>query len=224
MKEKDLSTKPSLIIVRVFQDCWDDMFTLMLCNLLWLLAQLLIIPGPPATAALFAVTNRVAHGSFARVSDFWAAFKSLFWESWKWGALNLLAILVLGVAALFYGSGSFAPPAGYMLLSSNLILLGIWLFAQLFAFPFWLEQVDKRIWLAVRNAVVTMALNLPITLTALLLTAAVLGLTAAFPVLTGLMTASFLTLVGNTVVVAQVEALRDQRESEVPPTGRGRAA
>lgn len=212
MKEKELPTKPWPIFVRVCQTLWDDMFTLMLCNLLWLLAQILIIPGPPATAALFTVTNRAAHGSFARVSDFWAAFKSLFWESWKWGALNLLAILILGVAALFYGSGGFAPPTGYMLVSANLMLLGIWLFAQLFAFPFWLEQVDKRIWLAVRNALVSLAVNLPITLTALLMTAAVLGLTAAFPVLTGLMTASFLTLLGNTIVVAQVEALRDQRE------------
>jgi uncharacterized membrane protein YesL len=220
----DHPTKPGPIVVRVLQNYWDDMFGLMLCNLLWLLAQILIIPGPPATAALFTVTNRVAHGSFARVSDFWAGFKSLFWESWKWGALNLLAILILGFAAALYGSGSFAPPAGYLLMSSNLTLLGIWLFAQLFAFPFWLEQVDKRIWLAARNAVVALVQNLPVTLTALLLTAAVLGLTVAFPVLIGLMTASFLTLVGNTVVVAQVEALREQRESDGHsiPAGRER--
>lgn len=224
MKQKEHPTKPWPIVVRVLQNYWDDMFTLMLCNLLWLLAQILIIPGPPATAALFTVTNRVAHGSCARVSDFWVGFKSLFWESWKWGALNILAILILGFAALFYGSGGFPPPTGYMLMSSNLILLGIWLLAQLFAFPFWLEQVDKRIWLAVRNAVVTLAQNLPVTLAALLLTAAVLGLTAAFPVLTGLMTASFLTLVGNTVVVAQVEALREQRKSDGHsiPAGRER--
>jgi hypothetical protein len=201
--------RPLTIIGRALRHYWDEGFNLLLINLVWFLAQLLVIPGPPATAALFFVTNRVARGYFARFSEFWGALKTLFGPAWKWGALNLAAIFVFGYAALFYRSGVF-DAAGAVLSLVMWFLLGCWLFLQLFAFPMWLEQSDKRVGLALRNAAVMLAHHVRLAFLALVVAAIAVGLTAAFWLLIAMVTPAFLALLGNTVVVAQVDALRDQ--------------
>jgi len=206
--------KPWSVIGKVIRDYWDEMFNLMLCNMLWLLAQVLIIPGPPATAALFYVTNRVAHGQFARLPEFREGFKRFFWSSWKWGGLNLLVILIFVYASVFYGLGDFPQPYGFMLMWVNMLLLVGWLFTQLFAFPFWLQQSDKRIGLALRNAMIIQGQNVGLTLMAFALAVVVIVLTVVFPVLVGMLTIAFLTLLGNTIVVAQIKALEGDGESE----------
>jgi hypothetical protein len=40
------------IVGGAFQDLWADLWTVLACNLLWLIANLLIIPGPPATVGI----------------------------------------------------------------------------------------------------------------------------------------------------------------------------
>lgn len=204
--------KPWSVLGRALRDAWEEMFTLVLCNLLWAVAWVLIIPGPPATAALFCVTNQVAHGRFVKVSDFWKGLRQYFREGWKWGLLNLVAIYILGYAAYFYNSGFFPEPYGFILAVLNLLLLSGWLSTQLFAFPFWLEQSDKRIGLALRNALVLQAQN-PLLMGMIVLLVIAAGvLTRVFVPLVAIITPAFLTLVGNTVVVAQVEAMRPDEE------------
>jgi uncharacterized membrane protein YesL len=204
--------RPWSILGRALRDAWDEMFILVLCNLLWAVACLLVIPGPPATAALFCVTNQVAQGRFAKVADFWQALKQYFLEGWKWGLLNLVAIYILVYAAYFYNSGFFPEPYGFILAVLSLLLLAGWLSTQLFAFPFWLEQSDRRIGLALRNALVLQAQNPLLMGMIVLLVIAVGVLTGMFVPLIAIITPSFLTLVGNTVVVAKVEALRPDEE------------
>ena len=211
--------KPLALIGRALRNFWDEGLSLLIVNVLWFLAQLLIVSGPPATAALFHVTNRVARGHFARPAEFRDAFRRLFGAGWKWGALNLAAIVVLGNAAITYGAG-LLEPYGAILSLMMWFLLGAWLYTQLFAFPLWLEQTDRRIGLALRNALVMMAHHPGVTLLALVLAAAAVGLTAAFWILVALVTPAFLATLGSTVVVAQVEALRegpDQGAATAPP-------
>jgi hypothetical protein len=201
--------RPFSIIGRALRYYWEEGLSLLVINLAWFVAQLLVVPGPPATAALFSVTNRVARGYFARFAEFWEALKSLFGAGWKWGALNLAAIFVFGYAAFFYGSGAFGT-YGAVLSLVMWFLLGLWLFLQMFAFPMWLEQTDKRIGLALRNAAVMLAHHVQLALLALLLAIVATGLTIAFWLLVAMVTPAFLATLGNTVVVAQVDALRDQ--------------
>ena len=204
--------KPLSLIGRSLSNYWDEAFNLMICNLLWFVAQLLVIPGPPATAALFYITNRVAHGHFSRIREFLRAIRLFFLDGWKWGALNLLAIVIFGNAAFFYGRGGLPEPFGSTLMLINLQFLLLWLWTQVFAFPFWLEQSEKRIGLALRNAVVFQATNLGVTLLAAFLAVIVLVITYFLPVLIGLASIALLTQVGNTIVVAQVKALRGEEE------------
>ena len=226
--------RPVSIIGRALVNLWDQMFNLVLCNVLWLAAHagvvtamgrvlfrwempwflllVLVVPGPPATAALFYVTNKVAHGRLARVSDFWKGFKRYFLAGWKWGGLNLLVTLTLGYAVIFYGYGEIPAPYGFLLALVSLLLLGGWLLTQLFAFPFWLEQADQRIRPALQNALAFQAQNPLLTGIILVLVTTMLGLTWLFPPLLGMVTAAFLAMVGNTAVVAEIKALQQPEE------------
>ena len=203
--------KPPALIGRALRNFWDEGLNLLLVNVLWFLAQLLIVSGPPATMALFAVTNRVARGHLARPAEFGDAMRRFFVAGWKWGALNLVAIVVFGNAAITYGGGLFGP-YGAILSLVMWFLLGAWLFTQLFAYPLWLEQTDRRIGLALRNALVMMAHHPAVTLLALLVAAAAVGLTVAAWILVALVTPALLATLGSTIVVAQVEALREGPE------------
>ncbi len=208
--EEEYGVNPFGVIGKALREFWDEMFNLMLCNLLWTAAQLLIVTGPPATAAMFYVGNRVAHGHFARVADFLEGFRRFFWISWKWGALNYLVILVVGYAAVFYGFGEVAQPTGFALMWINLLLLAWWLFNQLFAFPFWLEQEDQRLLVAYRNGLVTQAKNVRLTLMAAALCVIAVSLAVLLQVLIALVTVGFLVVLGNTIVVAQLEMLQKE--------------
>lgn len=208
---------PIGVLGRVLRTYWDEMFILVICNMIWLVAQLLVVTGPPATAALFVVTNRLARGQVAKVKDFWAAAKGLFLAGWKWGGLNILIIVIMVNAAYVYSLGVVPGSLGPTLMLLSLILLAGWLFTQLFAFPFWLEQSDRRIVLALRNGVVVQAHNLGLSGVAFLLTAAVAVATRYFPPLLALGAPALLALMGNAVVVAQIDALRGDDEPPARP-------
>ncbi len=201
------SRLPIGVLGKALRDFWDEMFGLMLCNLLWLVAQLLVLTGPPATAALFYVTNRVAHGQFAKVPEFLSALKQHFVTGWKWGGLNLLVILILANSVYFYSLGVVPGLAGFSLMLLSLLLLLGWLATQLFAFPFWLEQSERRIVVALRNALVFQARNALLTLAVLVLAAVVVVASYYLPPLAALGAVALLMLVGNTAVLAQIEAL-----------------
>lgn len=205
--------RPFAVIGRALRDYWDEAFNLMLCNLIWFFAQLLVIPGPPATAALFFVTNRVAHGGFARLPDYWEGFKRHFWDGWKWGALNIVVILVLGYAVLFYSVSDFPAGLGFVLMSLNVALLAIWLLTQLFAFPFWLEQEDKRFKVALRNSLVIQAQNVRLMLIVVVLVAVMAAATRLLPPLGILVCVALLTMLGNTVVVTKLDELAEREKA-----------
>ena len=203
------------VFLKALRNYWDEMFTLMICNLLWLFAQVLIVPGPPATAALFFVTNQVAHGRFARTGEFWSVLKRDFVTGWKWGLLNLLVILVLGNAIWFYGLGQILPePFGFLMMLLCVGILAGWLVTQLFAYPFWLEQSDKRMLMALRNGLIIQARNMGLMLPFLLLAAVLLTVTYFLPPLAALGAVSLLMLVSNTMVVEQVEIMRKGESGE----------
>ena len=196
------------VIGRGFQNYWSEVFNLTICNFLWLFAQLLIITGPPATMAMFAVANRATRGSVAQVGEFIRGIKQYFVVGWKLGALNLLVIAVLGYGAFFYLTVELPGGIGPSLAILDIGLLAIWLMTQIFAYPFWLEQEDRRVLLALRNSLVFQLQNLWITLFMVLVVVMLAWLSWKIPPLVGLVSVAFLAVMGNTVVLAHIEQLR----------------
>lgn len=151
--------KAALQVVRgAFQDVWGDLWTMLVCNLLWYLANLLIVPGPPATLALVHYTNRLAHGEVADLSDFWNSFRRYWGPAWRWGGVNLgIIAFLLGDTIL---TGQYAQGLwSYYLQGLYLALLASWLAVQFFALPFLFEQETMSVRQALQNGAVLIGRN-----------------------------------------------------------------
>ncbi len=142
------------ILGRAFQDVWQELWTIMIVQLLFLLGHLLIIPGPPVTVAMFYYGNRIAHDEIATERDFLSAIRRYWKPAWRWGGLNLLVIGIL--AGDYYLTGKWASKPGLVsyLQGFYVVLLLLWLLLQMFALPFLFEQEQPSVIQALRNSTV----------------------------------------------------------------------
>jgi uncharacterized membrane protein YesL len=195
------------VIGAAFKDLWDDLWTAAVCNLLWLVANLLIVPGPPATAALFYYGNQVAHDEIAELRDFLAAFRRSWGLGWRWGLVNLLVIGILFGDALLTSRLSEST-LGRFAQGFYLAVLIVWLLVQLYALPFFFEQETQSVRLALRNGALMLAKNPGFSLAlAVLLLSALLAGTLLF-MLSVAGGGAFLALVGNHAVLNRLRAQR----------------
>lgn len=142
------------------RDIWQELWTILIVNLLFLLATILIIPGPPATLALFYYGNRIAHGETATERDFLQALRTYWKPAWRWGMVNFLAIGILTLDYVLIERVVANTNTASFLQGLYLTLLTVWLLVQLFIPPFLLEQEQPRVSQALRNAVIFIHRNL----------------------------------------------------------------
>jgi uncharacterized membrane protein YesL len=199
------------IVGGAFKDIWGDLWTMLVCNLLWLLANLLVIPGPPATLALVYYSNRLAHGEVADFSDFWEAFRGYWGPAWRWGAINLGVIAFL-LGDLLLTSLSNQGVWRQYLQGLYIALLAAWLGVQFFALPFLFEQKTMSVRQALRNGVALIGNNLPFAfiLAALLILILIVG-TFAF-MLTFAFGAVILACAANRAVLNRLETIKHPGE------------
>ena len=199
--------KTVLSILRdTFRDVWSDLWTMLVVNFFWLLANLLIIPGPPATLALFYFTNRIAHGEVTDLVDFWRYFRQNWGIAWRWGVVNagVIVFLVADIVLTAQFQGSWTP----FLQVFYIVCFVVWLALQLFSLPFLFEQETMNIRQARRNARI-MAGNSP-GFTVVLLIGLILILflfTVAF-MLSLMFGMVFLACAGNRAVLNRLEFSR----------------
>lgn len=195
------------IILQSLSDIWDDLFLALTCNLAWLVAQVIVVPGPPATLALFYVANQVARGEAVDFGDFWRAIRRYWVLGWRWGAVNLFVILFLLADYWITGLLNLGDWA-FLLQSFYLAALAGWLLVQLFALPFLFEQEKLSLRQAWRNAVALIGRQPLWVLGLVLLAAAVLIVGTALFLLSGAMGAIFAALVASHAVQEQLAAYR----------------
>lgn len=200
--------KAVLQVVRdAFQDIWGDLWTMLVCNLLWYLANLLIVPGPPATLALVYYANRLAHDEVADLGDFWKAFRQNWGPAWRWGGVNLAMIAFLLGDILLTGQLSQELWSQYMQ-GLYLALLTGWFVVQFFALPFLFEQETMSVRQALRNSAALIGKNIgfAIALTGLLLLILITGVLAF--TLSFAFGAVLIACVGNRAVLNRLEILQ----------------
>ena len=78
-----------------FRDVWQELWTILIIQVLFLLGTILIVSAPPAILALFFYGNQVAHGERVTERDFLQAIRRYWKPAWRWGLINLLTIGVL---------------------------------------------------------------------------------------------------------------------------------
>jgi len=133
---------------------WRELILLVIFNVIWWLSQLLIITGPPATATMYRIAQKLTDNQLVDFTDSWKEFRLMFFSAWKWGALNmiLLLVLVVNLAGYWNAEGwewSFLKLI-WMFIAITLYML------NLFYWPFWLSQTDQRMLNTYRNSLVLM--------------------------------------------------------------------
>lgn len=122
---------------------WDEWISAILISCLWLVAQLPIVTGPPATAVLFAMARNTYDGVYWNAGDVWREFKALFIPAWKWALPN---IFVIGLG-LYNLSTFWNLPGGAWAGLRVVWLVGlvIWLALNLYYWPFYLAATDRSL-------------------------------------------------------------------------------
>ena len=196
---------------KTLSDLWDEMYLLVVVNVLWIALNLLLVTGPPATAGLFVLTHRLACGEAVGLRDFFEGFRHYFWRSWLWGIVAGMGFFILGGDAVLLGNLSSAD---YIVIIQGffLMLLFLWAFLLLYAFPLILEQEQPSLRLALRNALVMFASNpsFSITIFGLALLVALLSILLVAP--WGIITVVFLALLGNHAVLNRLAFHRAAQE------------
>jgi uncharacterized membrane protein YesL len=196
---------------KTLNDLWDEMYLLVMVNVLWVALNVLLVTGPPATAGLFVLTHRLACGESVGLRDFFEGFRRYFWRSWLWAIVAGVGFFILGGDVLLAGTLSSASHVIFIQ-GFFLMLLFLWAFVLLYAFPLVLEQEQPSLRLALRNALVMFATNqsFSITLFGLALLVALLSSLLVAP--WGIITIVFLALLGNHAVLDRLEAYRAKED------------
>lgn len=129
-----------------------NLIPLVSLNIVWLLLTLPIITAIPALGALYYATNVLVHENSADWGVFWEGFKKYFWISYKWGLVSLAVLGLILLNIRFYGQFESIWAAIAQVLFLWIALL--YFFLQLYTFPMIVEQKQKKLRIAVRNALV----------------------------------------------------------------------
>lgn len=189
------------------RDTWNDLLTTALVNLLWTLLTVLIIPGPPATLALFYVGHRLAHGEPTDPGDFLRALRRYFGLGWRWGLLNG-AVLFLLIGDVILTARLSQSDVARLAQGFYLAVLGVWLLLQLYTLPFLFEQETPSLKLALRNSAVMLGRNVGFSVVWGLALAGMLLAGTLFFLVSLAAGGVFLALTGNHAVLNRLEAYR----------------
>lgn len=141
------------VIGRSVVDWWDAWLDMVLIIIVWFLAQLTVVLGPPATFGMYSVVHQMINGQALGVRGMVSEGKKYFWKAWQWGIINLLAAVTLVVNVYFYNNveTNWAP-----IVQGIILMLGLlWYCVQFYALAFFMEQEMKSIFIAMRNGLLT---------------------------------------------------------------------
>lgn len=177
---------------------------MLVVNGLWLIANLLIIPGPPATLAMNWYCNQLAHEEAVDHTDFWRAIKRFFKIGWHWGLVNLVIIAFLvGDYWITYHAQDFTGKK--LVLGLYIALLIFWLTMQFYALPFLFEQTELKLTQAWNNALVLISRNLPFVIMLALSITLIMLLGTLLFMLSVFFGPVFLSLAGNFAVLDRLQ-------------------
>jgi uncharacterized membrane protein YesL len=140
------------VLWAALKDYYEEMFTLVGANLLWVLLAIPVITLPPATAGMFYLTNHIARHKSIEFRMFFEGFRKYLWKSYALTLLNLAAAVLFWVNLHFYGS-QFGDQQWAVIVRGLFVGLAVmWCLIQIYVFPMLLEQEEPRLLLALRNA------------------------------------------------------------------------
>lgn len=97
----------SKLFLRGLKDAYDQFVLLMIVSVLWWVCVVLIVPGPPATVALFRMMDPRNAVQMPEISDFFRILREHFKTAWTIALFTVPVIVVLAWNMVFFrGSDS----------------------------------------------------------------------------------------------------------------------
>ncbi len=176
------------IASRAVKFWWREFILLTFFNIAWFALQIPLITGPPATAAMYRIVQRVIDGDLIEIRHGWEALQQMFWPALKWGVVNLVVVgVVISNFWIYHGMSGL----GWTILrvAWGTIALG-WVVVNLFYWPFWLSQEDRSLRLALRNGFLFLSKqpSLALTLTAISVVLVIVSILTTLPLVSILIT------------------------------------
>jgi hypothetical protein len=197
------------VVWAAIKDFGDELFLLVLMNVVTVLLIIPVVTFPPAWAGLWNAANLVAQGRTIHWSDYFAGFRRYFWEAWLLALLNILVVVIATTNTWFYGP-DVAPfeisPTLNAWIGGVFVAMGVlWTALQMYLWAVLLEQEDQRLRLALRNAAILFIANpgFTIVLLVLLVAVAVVSWLVVLPWL--LFTLALFAVVCNKAVIHLLE-------------------
>jgi len=190
-------------IGRAARDTIRSLPMMIFANLLWLAFSLTIVLFPFATAGLYTVTNRIAYKQKTRLADFIAGGRGYLGPSLRWTLINLTAFGAIYVTTTYDPVEKHIPTW----LQGMSVLAGIaWAALQFYVWPFLMEQPNKRVRAAVRNAMLLGITDPIYTLTLLSSVGFIVWLSLRTSTPIGIFMMSFIALLGNRAIIERLAA------------------
>jgi len=160
-------------------DWYDSWLDMTIIGILWLVAQVTVILGPPATFGVYYVVNlMIRTGENLGIKGVIQGARTYFLKSWGWGALSLLVGVIAVVNFMFYTS--IDTTFGLVARILVIVVVALWLMVQFYTVPFFMAMEQENIFLALRNSFFLMMASLPYTLGLMIFVVLIIGLSTAF--------------------------------------------
>lgn len=213
--------RPLSVFWRGIRATWDDLLLLGLLSFAWWVCMLFVIPGPPATAGLYLVANRIAKGERIGFDVFKEGFVTYFWRSLVVGLIAAALLFMFVTGFLFYLDPPPEFPDFFTLLSIVMLYLILtWLAMQLYLFPVLVEQ-SISLGAIFRNALFIAFASPVYTLILLVL----LGLctigSVLFPILLVLVLPGLVAVVSSIALQDRLAHIRERMSRQAPTDGVG---
>ncbi len=173
---------------------WENLWELILVNLLWLLSTMLVVTAGPGLLAIFYLATQMAGEKQYRILDFWPALVRFFRRGLGVMAVWAFLLLVIYSNVLFYRNFSlkwvtaFAGGLWFYLLLFFLMMQPYWLW--------WMTAGGKGLWWAARAAAWEVLANPWFSILQLVMVALVLLAVGRWAALLFLIAGGFLALLG----------------------------
>lgn len=133
-------------------DAYDSALEVLKANLLWFLLSLPVVSIPAAAVGAYYSSYKMAQRTTVNIGTFFEGIRLYVWAGYRFFLLNLIVIVILAVNFSFYGriQEQWATWVQGIIVG----LLIIWLALNIYTFPLYLAQTEKKLRVALRNSMV----------------------------------------------------------------------
>ncbi|MCS7054616.1 MAG: DUF624 domain-containing protein [Thermoflexales bacterium] len=202
------------VVVKTFKDIWGEMFNLVLMNVFTMLCIAVVIPGPPAVMALYAVCNRIANDYAISWEHYFAAFREHFRKGWLYAIAALVITALIFFNFWWYGATFGDAVWVQWVQGAWLAAAFFWLVINFYVHAFYMEQQDRRWRIALRNSALVAGANPLFTLTLLAVAGALMIVALAITPLFILLGLTTWAMLGSEAVVNRVNLYRKRLEAQ----------